>query len=185
MSYQKTDEDIMKGYFTFVLHSHLPNVINHGEWPHGMDWLYEATAETYLPLLKEFNTLVADGISPKVTLGITPILAEQLAAEKFKYGLIHYLDQKIEAAEENKLEFAKLKNEHLEQVAQFWIDFYSNTKTLFNEVYGQNILAGFRKLQDDNHLEIITCAATHGYFPLLGSDEAIEFVFDDTSDRAF
>ena len=70
----------MKGYFTFVLHSHLPYVINHGEWPHGMDWLYEAAAETYLPLLKEFDSLAADGISAKVTLGITPILAEQLAA---------------------------------------------------------------------------------------------------------
>jgi len=164
----------MKGYFTFVLHSHLPYVINHGEWPHGMDWLYEAAAETYIPLLKEFDALAAEGISPKVTLGITPILAEQLAAEKFKSGLINYLDQKIEAAEDNRLEFAKLKNEHLEQVAQFWIDFYSNAKKLFTDVYGGNILAGFRKLQDNNHLEIITCAATHGYFPLLGSDEAID-----------
>lgn len=164
----------MKGYFTFVLHSHLPYVINHGEWPHGMDWLYEAAAETYIQLLKEFDALVAEGISPKVTLGITPILAEQLAAEKFKSGLINYLDQKIEAAEDNRLEFAKLKNEHLEQVAQFWIDFYSNTRKLFTDVYGGNILAGFRKLQDNNHLEIITCAATHGYFPLLGSDEAID-----------
>ncbi|MDO9547611.1 MAG: DUF1957 domain-containing protein [Candidatus Marinimicrobia bacterium] len=164
----------MKGYFTFVLHSHLPYVINHGEWPHGMDWLYEAAAETYIPLLKEFDALVAEGISPKVTFGITPILAEQLAAEKFKYGLISYLDKKIEAAEENKLEFAKLKNEHLEQVSQFWIDFYSSTKDLFTDVYGKNILAGFRNLQDDNHLEVITCAATHGYFPLLGSDEAID-----------
>lgn len=164
----------MKGYFTFVLHSHLPYVINHGEWPHGMDWLYEAAAETYIQLLKEFDALVAEGISPKVTLGITPILAEQLAAEKFKSGLINYLDQKIEAAEDNRLEFAKLKNEHLEQVAQFWIDFYSNAKRLFTDVYGGNILAGFRKLQDNNHLEIITCAATHGYFPLLGSDEAID-----------
>ena len=164
----------MKGHFTFVLHSHLPYVINHGEWPHGMDWLYEAAAETYIQLLKEFDALVADGISPKATLGITPILAEQLASEKFKYGLIKYLDQKIEAAEENKLEFAKIKNDHLEQVAQFWIDYYTNTKNLFNDIYGQNILAGFRKLQDNNHLEIITCAATHGYFPLLGSDEAID-----------
>jgi len=164
----------MKGYFTFVLHSHLPYVINHGEWPHGMDWLYEAAVETYIQLLKEFDALVAEGISPKVTLGITPILAEQLAAEKFKSGLINYLDQKIEAAEDNRLEFAKLKNEHLEQVAQFWIDFYSNAKKLFTDVYGGNILAGFRKLQDNNHLEIITCAATHGYFPLLGSDEAID-----------
>lgn len=164
----------MKGYFTFVLHSHLPYVINHGEWPHGMDWLYEAAAETYLPLLKEFDILAADGISPKVTLGITPILVEQLAADKFKAGLIHYLDQKITAAEENMLEFAKLGSSHLETVAQFWVNFFTDIKHQFNDVYQQNLLAGFRKLQNEGQIEIITCAATHGYFPLLGSDEAID-----------
>jgi len=164
----------MKGYFTFVLHSHLPYVINHGEWPHGMDWLYEAAAETYLPLLKEFDSLAAEGISAKVTLGITPILAEQLAADKFRYGLINYLDQKIAAAEDNRVEFVHLGNRHLEYVAQYWLNYYNDIKTSFNDIYNQDILAGFRKLQDSGHLEIITCAATHGYFPLLGSDEAID-----------
>ena len=38
------------GTFTFVLHSHLPWVLHHGRWPHGVDWLNEAAAETYLPL---------------------------------------------------------------------------------------------------------------------------------------
>jgi len=164
----------MKGYFTFVLHSHLPYVINHGEWPHGMDWLYEAAAETYLPLLREFDTLVTEGVSPNVTLGITPILAEQLASEKFKYGFINYLDQKIEAAEKNEAEFTKLKNIHLQKVAAHWIVYYSDIKKHFIETYGENILGGFKRLQDGDHLEIITCAATHGYFPLLGTDEAID-----------
>ena len=49
------------GYFTFVLHSHLPYVIGHGRWPHGMDWLNEAAAESYLPLLKVFNRLADEG----------------------------------------------------------------------------------------------------------------------------
>ena len=44
------------GYFTFVLHSHLPYVIGHGRWPHGMDWLNEAAAESYIPL--------AEGLQP-------------------------------------------------------------------------------------------------------------------------
>src|SRR5438132_1409627 len=37
--------------FALVLHTHLPMVINHGRWPHGSDWLSEATFECYLPLL--------------------------------------------------------------------------------------------------------------------------------------
>ena len=31
--------------FSLVLHSHIPYVLAHGSWPHGMDWLYEAAAE--------------------------------------------------------------------------------------------------------------------------------------------
>lgn len=31
-------------YFSLVLHSHIPYVIAHGSWPHGMDWLDEAAA---------------------------------------------------------------------------------------------------------------------------------------------
>ena len=164
----------MKGYFTFVLHSHLPYVINHGEWPHGMDWLYEAAAETYVPLLKELDALVDDGISPDITIGITPILAEQLASEKFKDGFIHYLDKKVGAAQENKLEFAKLGHENLERLAIMWENFYSEIKEIFHSGYKRDIISKFRALQDSGQMEIITCAATHGYFPLLGTDESID-----------
>ena len=45
------------GYLTFTLHSHLPYVVNHGTWPHGMEWLHEAAAETYLPLLRALKRL--------------------------------------------------------------------------------------------------------------------------------
>jgi 1,4-alpha-glucan branching enzyme len=164
----------MKGYFSLVLHSHLPYVINHGEWPHGMDWLYEAAAETYIPLLREFNNLVTEGISPNITIGITPILAEQLAAERFKDGFTHYLDMKIKAAQENRTEFAAIGNEHLEKLAEMWAGYYQGVADYLNALPDRNILQAFKKLQDENHLEIITCAATHGYFPLLGNDEAID-----------
>ena len=40
------------GFLAFTLHAHLPYVVNHGTWPHGMEWLHEAAAETYLPLLR-------------------------------------------------------------------------------------------------------------------------------------
>ncbi len=164
----------MKGYFSFVLHSHLPYVINHGEWPHGMDWLYEAAAETYMPLLREFRMLVNDGISPNVTIGLTPILCEQLAAERFKDGFEHYLAMKIEAADENKDEFAITGNPYLQSLAQMWSTYYKNIRDQFRTLPKRDIVQAFRALQDDGHIEVITCAATHGYFPLLGTDESID-----------
>ena len=46
--------------FVFTLHSHLPYVLNHGRWPHGSDWICEAAADTYLPLLETFLRLEAE-----------------------------------------------------------------------------------------------------------------------------
>ena len=49
------------GAFTFVLHSHLPYCRQAGRWPHGEEWLHEAAAETYLPLLNALYDLARSG----------------------------------------------------------------------------------------------------------------------------
>ena len=62
------------GYVAFTLHSHLPYVVHHGTWPHGLDWLHEATAETYLPLLRVLNDLEKRGLALKATINLSPVL---------------------------------------------------------------------------------------------------------------
>src|SRR5258707_833637 len=54
----------MAAAFALVLHTHLPYVIRHGRWPHGSDWLCEAAAESYLPLLRLLERRVARGGPP-------------------------------------------------------------------------------------------------------------------------
>ena len=71
------------------------------------DWLSEAACETSLRLLRIFRGMMADGIAPKVTIGISPVLTEQLADDVFKTGLIEYIDLKIDAAHENEKAFMK------------------------------------------------------------------------------
>ena len=58
-----------------VLHSHMPYVEGFGTWPFGEEWLWEAIATSYLPLLD-----VLDAAPGRVTLSITPVLADQLEA---------------------------------------------------------------------------------------------------------
>jgi len=94
-----------QGYFAFVLHTHLPYVLAHGRWPHGMDWLSEAAAETYLPLIRILNELVQEGYKPKLTIDISPVLTEQLADDSFKTEFETYLVQKIDAAGKDAAEF--------------------------------------------------------------------------------
>jgi 1,4-alpha-glucan branching enzyme len=162
------------GSFAFVLHSHIPYVLAHGRWPHGMDWLVEVTAESYVPLLEVFDRLVSEGISPRVTLGLTPVLTEQLADETFPGEFIAYLEQKIEVARQNQAQFKTEGDMHRLGLAHYWEDFYNRVLTLYRDTYQRDIIGAFRRLQDAGHIEIITSAATHGYLPLLLTDESVQ-----------
>src|SRR5258708_40295293 len=79
------------GAFTFVLHSHLPYARLAGRWPHGEELIHAAATETYLPLLQALYDLKKAGIKYKITIGITPILAEQLAVAGVLSNLTEYL----------------------------------------------------------------------------------------------
>ncbi|HEY6350040.1 MAG TPA: 1,4-alpha-glucan branching protein domain-containing protein [Candidatus Angelobacter sp.] len=160
------------GYVTFTLHSHLPYVINHGTWPHGTEWLYEAAAETYLPLLRIFAELEQQKLALKANVNLSPILLEQLAHPVFKAEFPKYLQRKIEAARNDVQEFDRKGDSHLVRVAQFWEKFYDQALRQFDSLNG-NIIKGFRYFYESGAIEIITCGATHGYFPLLGTDESI------------
>ncbi|MFZ1684016.1 MAG: 1,4-alpha-glucan branching protein domain-containing protein [Candidatus Zixiibacteriota bacterium] len=162
-----------KGKFTFVLHSHLPYVLSHGRWPHGTDWLCEAAAETYLPILRAINELVAEGFQPKLTIGISPVLCEQLADASFKNEFVQYLNTKIKAAQHDSEEFAKYGQKQMLVNSRYWEEFFGLALEHFNNI-GHDILFEFKKLQDAGYLEIITCGATHGYYPLLSRDESLQ-----------
>jgi 1,4-alpha-glucan branching enzyme len=71
-----TDEPV--GTFCLVLHSHLPWLAGHGSWPVGEEWLYQAWAHSYLPVVDLLERLAAEGRSDVLTLGVTPVLAAQL-----------------------------------------------------------------------------------------------------------
>ncbi|MBN2135570.1 MAG: DUF1957 domain-containing protein [Acidobacteria bacterium] len=160
-------------FFTLVLHAHLPFVIGHGQWPHGMDWLNEAAAETYIPLLNTMNKLANEGTEFALTIDISPVLGEQMNDDRFKEGFIEYLDQRIAFSENNIKDFAESGTEHEKNLAEMWRAFYKHIKSDFIEVYNKDLITAFRKLEDEGYIEIITCGATHGYFPLLYNDESI------------
>jgi 1,4-alpha-glucan branching enzyme len=65
---------VTDGRLAILLHSHMPYVEGFGTWPFGEEWLWEAIATSYLPLLD-----VLDGGAP-VTLSLTPVLCDQLEA---------------------------------------------------------------------------------------------------------
>lgn len=66
------------GSFCLVLHSHLPWLPHHGSWPVGEEWLYQAWAHSYLPVVDLLRRFAEEGRRDVLTLGVTPVLAAQL-----------------------------------------------------------------------------------------------------------
>ena len=165
-------KDTPAGFLTFTLHAHLPYVVNHGTWPHGMEWLHEAAAETYLPLLRVLGNLERDGVPANFNINLSPILLEQLAHPFFIAEFPKYLARKIVAAREDEAYFIQSGDAHLTETARFWSRFFSTALADFNAL-GGDIIKGFRHFNDAGLIEIITCSATHGYMPLLGTDESV------------
>ena len=160
------------GYLTLTLHAHLPYVVNHGTWPHGVEWLLEAAAETYLPLLRMFHDLERDGVFVRFNLNFTPVLLEQLVHPVFVAEFPNYLERKIASAREDESFFLTTGEINYARQARLWQDFFSQDLNDFHALNG-NIVSGFRAFAAKGMIEIITCCATHAYLPLLGTDESV------------
>ncbi|RXH57448.1 glycoside hydrolase family 57 protein [Granulicella sibirica] len=160
------------GFLTITLHAHLPWVINHGTWPHGMEWLHEAAAETYLPLLRVLTNLERDGIPAQFNINLSPVLLEQLTHPLFLAEFPRYLNRKIVAAREDELTFTNAGEAHYAETARFWHRVYTSALDEFNS-YNQDIPRAFARFQRSGLIDLITGAATHGYLPLLGTDESV------------
>src|SRR3954464_7395302 len=160
------------GAFTFVLHSHLPYARRAGRWPHGEEWIHEAASETYVPLLIALHDLRDAGVPYKVTIGITPVLAEQLADPLVLEHFDIFLADKIERAAGDVKRFTKDADGRL-PVAHWYHDFYVGIRRAFQDRFGGDLIGAFRALQEAERVEIATSAATHGYLPLLARDSSI------------
>ena len=158
------------GYLSLVLHAHLP-FVRHPEYPDFLeeDWLYEAISETYLPLLAAFNSMRDEGIRFRLTMSMTPPLCEMLADPLLQERYIRHLEKLAELA---NLEVERTAREapQLHAAAQMYQRHFGECFDLFERQYNRNIIRGFRQLQDEGYLEIITCCATHGYLPLMSNE---------------
>lgn len=155
-----------KGYLAVVLHAHLPYV-RHPEHIYFLeeDWLYEAIEETYIPLIEVFERLLNDGIDFKMTMSLTPPLISMLQDELLQDRFVRHLAKLIELAEK---EVHRTKNDpDFNNTAKMYHNKFKRAWKVYIDIYKKDITKAFKKFQDSGNLEIITCAATHGYMPLM------------------
>jgi len=161
------------GAFTFVLHSHLPYARQAGVWPHGEEWIHEAIAETYLPFLNALFDLKEEGTEFALTVGITPILAEQLADPLIVDHFVHYAAERAAWAANDVERFENVGDVAMRDLARYYHHWYARALSSFQDRFQKDLIRAFASLQDDGAIEISTSAATHGYLPLLSRDSSI------------
>ena len=169
----KTRETGMeKGCLALVLHSHLP-FVRHPEHDQFLeeDWLYEAITETYIPLINVFDGLVNDGIDFRITMSLTPTLIAMLIDPLLQQRYMRHISKLIELAEK---EIGRTRDQpEFNLLARMYLDLFKNARSVFEEKYNRNLVTAFKKFQDLGVLEIITCAATHGFLPLMQNRNAV------------
>jgi 1,4-alpha-glucan branching enzyme len=149
------------GQLAILLHTHMPYVEGFGTWPFGEEWLWEAIAGSYLPLLD-----LLDQGAP-LTVSLTPVLCDQLEAS----GVGERFEAFVEGVrrETHEKDIRGLRKSGFERLArelERCFTEYEQRLQLFRE-RGGDLLAAFAP-----HAQW-TSAATHAVLPLLASDAGV------------
>ena len=157
----------MQGYLSLVLHAHLP-FVRHPEHEKFLEesWLFEAVTETYIPLVQIFENWRHDGVNGRLTLSLSPPLCAMLQDELLRRRYERHLDGLIELAEK------EIHRTHWDRAFRELAWMYHHKLSLTRETwryYEGNLVACFKRFQDEGRLEIITTAATHALLPLLAN----------------
>ncbi|MEE8599768.1 1,4-alpha-glucan branching protein domain-containing protein [Euzebya tangerina] len=158
----------MPGSLAFVLHSHLPWLRQHGVFPVGEEWLFQSWSESYLPLIRVLDGLADDGFTDVVTLGITPVLAEQMAdpylMEEF-HGWLgrRQLDLRwtmSAAPASDKATLGPVWEHHWQRQAQL-------LEQLEGGLLDTGLVEPFARLARRGVIQLLGGPATHPYLPLM------------------
>lgn len=155
-----------KGFLALLLHAHLP-FVRHPEHEEFFeeDWLFEAVAETYIPLLKILRRLSVERVPVCLTLTMTPTLCAMLRDPLLRSRTSRYLNRGIALA---ALEIERTVGDPAtNELARFYKTRFEEAADFFDREIGGDIVGAFAQLQAEGIVEIITCAATHGFLPLM------------------
>ena len=148
-----------KGKLALVLHAHLPYVRSSKPGSLEEDWFFQAVLECYLPLLETLEkALASKEQNPKITLSLSPTLLSLFDDKELKKRFPNWIKARLNIL--NNL--SQLQNDAKQ-------DLIKNLESLLGlwHSYNGDLITRFSTLQKSEIIDILTCAATHGYLPLL------------------
>ncbi len=149
-----------EGALAIVLHTHMPYVEGFGTWPFGEEWLWEAIAGCYLPLLD-----LLDAREPALTLSLTPVLCDQLGAPGLAERFQAFIQEtrRFTHAEDAAGLRAGGHDDLAAELERAWSEDYEHASARM-AARGGDLLRAFAPHAD------WTSSATHAVLPLLATD---------------
>ena len=160
-----------RGSLALLLHSHMPYVEGFGTWPFGEEWLWEATAAVYLPLIDLLNEAGAP-----LTLGVTPVLADQLETLPGPAGerLVDFLrGPRAEVHAQDSIGLDETGQPELAAEVRRAARDHERAAERLESPGGRDLVGALRALERDTPVELWTSSATHALLPLLASDAGV------------
>jgi len=134
----------------------MPYVEGFGTYPFGEEWLFEAVARSYVPVLE-----VAD----RLTMTVTPVVADQLEAEGVGERILEFLRRfRLGTSERDATE----ADQDLRGAAAGEAAHYQHAIERLESLDG-NALGLFQEAQAEGRVALMASAATHAVLPKLAT----------------
>jgi len=147
------------GQLAIVLHAHLPYVRKNEKNSLEEDWLFQAILECYIPLLQSIESSKNENpLNTKLTIRLSPTLLSLLNNKKIQETFPSWIKTRNDFLNDLPQE---------EKNASAFLIKNLNDKYLYWQKCSGNLIEKFRVLNNSGNLDILTCAATHGYLPIL------------------
>src|SRR4051794_2215631 len=151
-----TERGSALGDLAIVLHSHMPYVEGFGTYPFGEEWLFDAVACSYLPVLERAHDL---------TVTVSPVLADQLEARGVAERLGAFVGRyRLDAAERD----ASDAPEDLRPAATAEAARYRRALDRLADLGGAP-LAAFTEGARERNVALIPTSASHAVLPLVAT----------------
>ncbi len=167
-----TDSD--RGELCIVLHSHMPYVEGFGTWPFGEEWLLEAIAACYLPLVGLLERASEGHGGPIATVGVTPVLADQLALPEVGERFLDFMHgTRVDC---HRLDIAGLEEAGQDDAAEALRGSARDYEWAAEEFErrGRDLLGALDGLRTAGAIELWTSGATHAVLPLVATEQGAQ-----------
>ena len=147
------------GQLAIVLHAHLPYVRKNEKNSLEEDWLFQAILECYIPLLQAIESSKKENpLNTKLTISLSPTLLSLLDNKQIQDTFPIWIKTRNDFL--NELE-------GMEKNASAFLTKNLDEKYLYWQECSGNLIEKFNVLNKSGNLDILTCAATHGYLSLI------------------